>query len=210
EVNDKFLNALRQRPEIQYAASFFNTNFPQYEVELNVPKGKEANISPVAVLNTLQGYYGGLYASNFNEFGKQYRVMVQADAAYRGNAESLNNIYVRTNNNVMAPISEFVTLKRVYGPEFINRFNMFTSISVSGAQKKGYSSGDAIKAIQEVAAETLPAGYSYEFSGLSREEISSGGQTLYIFILCLVFVYFLLSAQYESYILPLAVLLSLP
>lgn len=210
EVNNKFLNALNQRPEIQYATSFFNTNFPQYQVDVNVPKCKEANVSPAAVLNTLQGYYGGLYASNFNEFGKQYRVMVQADAAYRGNAQSLNNIYVRTNNNVMAPVSEFVTLRRVYGPEFINRFNMFTSIAVSGAPKEGYSSGDAIKAIQKVAAETLPAGYSYEFSGLSREEISSGGQTLYIFILCLVFVYFLLSAQYESYILPFAVLLSLP
>ena len=175
-----------------------------------MPKCKEANVSPAAVLGTLQGYYGGLYASNFNAFGKQYRVMIQADAVYRGTAESLNNIYVRTNNNVMAPISEFVTLKKVYGPEFINRFNMFTSISVSGAQNKGYSSGDAIKAVQEVAAQTLPVGYGYEFSGLSREEISSGGQTIYIFILCLVFVYFLLSAQYESYILPFSVLLSLP
>ncbi|MGN6213350.1 efflux RND transporter permease subunit [Parafilimonas sp.] len=210
QVNNKFLAALNQRPEIQYATSFFNTNFPQYEVELNVPKCKEANVSPAAVLGTLQGYYGGLYASNFNEFGKQYRVMVQADADYRGTVQGLNNIYVRTDNNVMAPVSEFVTLKRVYGPEFINRFNMFTSIAVSGSPNKGYSSGDAIKAIQETAAETLPEGYSYEFSGLSREEISSGGQTLYIFILCLVFVYFLLSAQYESYILPFAVLLSLP
>jgi hydrophobic/amphiphilic exporter-1 (mainly G- bacteria), HAE1 family len=210
EVNNKFLNALRQRPEIQYAASFFNTNFPQYQVDVNVAKCKEANVSPAAVLSTMQGYYGGLYASNFNEFGKQYRVMVQADAAYRGNIEGLNNIYVRTNNNVMAPISAFVTLKRVYGPEFINRFNMFTAISVSGAPKEGYSSGDAIKAVREVAAQTLPAGYSYEFSGLSREEISSGGQTTYIFLLCLVFVFFLLSAQYESYVLPLAVLLSLP
>ncbi len=209
-VKNKMLAALSQRPEIQYATSFFNTNFPQYQVDLNVPKCKEANVSPAAVLGTLQGYYGGLYASNFNAFGKQYRVMIQADAVYRGSAESLGNIYVRTNNNVMAPISEFVTLKRVYGPEFINRFNMFTAISISGAPKKGYSSGDAIKAIQQVAAQTLPVGYGYEFSGLTREEISSGSQTLYIFILCLVFVYFLLSAQYESYILPFAVLLSLP
>ncbi|MFT3933992.1 MAG: efflux RND transporter permease subunit [Chitinophagaceae bacterium] len=209
-VKNKFLAELSKRPEIQYATSFFNTNFPQYQIDLNVAKCKEANVSPATVLNTLQGYYGGLYTSNFNSFGKQYRVMVQADAAYRGTAESVNNIYVRTNNNVMAPVSEFVTLKRVYGPEFINRFNMFTAISVSGAQKAGYSTGDAIKAIQEVAAKTLPVGYGFEFSGLSREEISSGSQTLYIFILCLVFVYFLLSAQYESYILPLAVLLSLP
>jgi HAE1 family hydrophobic/amphiphilic exporter-1 len=209
-VKNKMLTALGKRPEIQYATSFFNTNFPQFQVDLNVAKCKEANVSPAAVLGTLQGYYGGLYASNFNAFGKQYRVMVQADAVYRGTAEGLNKIYVRTNNNVMAPVSEFVTLKRVYGPEFINRFNMFTSMSVSGAPNKGYSSGNAINAIQEVAAETLPVGYGYEFSGLSREEISSGGQTIYIFILCLVFVYFLLSAQYESYILPFAVLLSLP
>ena len=210
EVNGKFLAALNKRPEIQYATSFFNINFPQYQVDVNVAKCKEANVSPSAVLSTLQGYYGGLYASNFNEFGKQYRVMIQADAAYRSNAASLNNIYVRTNNEVMAPVSEFITLKRVYGPEFINRFNLFTSISVSGSPKAGYSSGDAIKAIREVAAQTLPVGYSYEFSGLSREEISSGGQTIYIFLLCLVFVYFLLSAQYESYLLPFAVLLSLP
>ncbi len=209
-VKEKFLTALNKRPEVQYATSFFNTNFPQYQIDLNVAKCKEANVSPAAVLNTLQGYYGGLYTSNFNAFGKQYRVMVQADAAYRGTAESLNNIYVRTDDKTMAPVSEFVTLKRVYGPEFINRFNMFTSISVSGTQKEGYSSGDAIRAVQQVAAQTLPVGYGYEFSGLSREEISSGSQTIYIFILCLVFVYFLLSAQYESYILPLAVLLSLP
>ena len=210
EVNGKFLGALNQRPEIQYATTFFNTNFPQYEVDVNVAKCKEANIGVDAVLSTLQGYYGGLYASNFNEFGKQYRVMIQADAIYRGNAESLNSIYVRTNNNVMAPVSEFVTLKRTYGPESINRFNLFTSISITGAPKPGYSTGDAIKAIQEVGAQTLPAGYGYEFSGLSREEISSGSQTVFIFILCLVFVYFLLSAQYESYIIPFAVLLSLP
>ena len=209
-VKDDLLAALNQRPEVQYATSFFNTNFPQYEVEVNVPKCKEANVSPAAVLNTLQGYFGGLYASNFNQFGKQYRVMIQADAAYRGTAESMNTIFVRTDNGVMAPISEFVSLKRVFGPEFINRFNMFTAISITGAPKQGYSSGDAIKAIQEVAAQKLPVGYGYEFSGLSREEISSGSQTVYIFLLCLVFVYFLLSAQYESYLLPFAVLLSLP
>jgi hydrophobic/amphiphilic exporter-1 (mainly G- bacteria), HAE1 family len=209
DVNNKFLAALSQRPEIQYATSFFNINFPQFEVEVDVAKCKEANISPAAVLNTMQGYYGSIYASNFNEFGKQYRVMIQADAAYRSDVQSLDKILVRTGNNVMAPITEFVSLKRVYGPEFINRFNLFTSIAVSGAPKPGYSSGDAIKAIQEVAAKTLPVGYGYEFSGLSREELSSGNQTLLIFVLCLVFVYFLLSAQYESYILPFAVILSL-
>jgi HAE1 family hydrophobic/amphiphilic exporter-1 len=209
EVNNRFLAALNQRPEIQYATSFFNINFPQFEVEVDVAKCKEANISPAAVLNTMEGYYGSIYASNFNEFGKQYRVMIQADAAYRSDVQSLDKVLVRTGNNVMAPITEFVTLKKVYGPEFINRFNLFTSIAVSGAPKPGYSSGDAIKAIQEVAAKTLPIGYGYEFSGLSREELSSGNQTMLIFMLCLVFVYFLLCAQYESYILPFAVILSL-
>jgi HAE1 family hydrophobic/amphiphilic exporter-1 len=210
EVNNKFLAALSQRPEIQYASTFFNTNFPQYQVDVNVAKTKDAGLTVNSVLGTLQGYYGGLYASNFNEFGKQYRVMIQADAKYRGTPESLNNIYVRNANGTMAPISEFVTLKRVYGPESINRFNLFTSISVTGAPKAGFSSGDAIKAIQEVAAQTLPAGYGYEFSGLTREELASGSQTIFIFMLCLIFVYFLLSAQYESYILPFAVLLSIP
>jgi HAE1 family hydrophobic/amphiphilic exporter-1 len=209
EVNNRFLAALNKRPEIQYATSFFNINFPQFEVEVNVAKCKESNISPATVLSTLQGYYGSIYASNFNEFGKQYRVMIQADAAYRSDVQSLDKVFVRNTNNVMAPITEFVTLKRVYGPEFINRFNLFTSIAVSGAPKDGYSSGDAIKAIQEVAAKTLPAGYGYEFSGLTREELSSGNQTMLIFVLCLVFVYFLLSAQYESYLLPFAVILSL-
>jgi HAE1 family hydrophobic/amphiphilic exporter-1 len=209
DVNNKFLAALNKRPEIQYATSFFNINFPQYEVEVNVAKCKEADVSPATVLSTLQGYYGSLYASNFNEFGKQYRVMIQADAAYRSNVQSFDKVFVRTGNNVMAPITEFVTLKRVYGPEFINRFNLFTSIAVSGAPKPGYSSGDAIKAIQQVAAKTLPVGYGYEFSGLSREELASGNQTVLIFVLCLIFVYFLLSAQYESYILPFAVILSL-
>jgi len=209
DVNNRFLAALNQRPEIQYATSFFNINFPQFEVVVNVAKCKESNVSPLTVLSTLQGYYGSIYASNFNEFGKQYRVMIQADAAYRSDIQSLDKVFVRNTNNVMAPITEFVTLKRVYGPEFINRFNLFTSIAISGAPKTGYSSGDAIKAIQEVAAKTLPVGYGYEFSGITREELSSGNQTMLIFVLCLVFVYFLLSAQYESYLLPFAVILSL-
>lgn len=209
QVTNNFLAALNKRPEIQYATSFFNINFPQYQVDVNIAKCKQANISPATVLNTLQGYFGGLYASNFNQFGKQYRVMIQADAPYRGTVQSLDKIFVRNVNNVMAPVTEFVTLKRVYGPEFINRFNLFTSIAVSGAPKPGYSSGDAIKAIQDVAAKNLPVGYGFEFSGLSREELSSGNQTVLIFVLCLVFVYFLLSAQYESYILPFAVIFSL-
>ncbi len=210
EVNGKFLAALNKRPEIQYASTFFNTNFPQFDVDVNVAKCEEAGISVNTVLSTLQGYYGGLYASNFNQFGKQYRVMIQADAKYRGTPESLNSIYVRNLNNTMAPISEFVTLRKTYGPESISRFNLFTAISVNGTPNPGFSSGDAIKAVQEVAAQTLPAGYGFEFSGLTREELASGSQTLFVYMLCLIFVYFLLSGQYESYILPFAVLLSLP
>jgi HAE1 family hydrophobic/amphiphilic exporter-1 len=162
------------------------------------------------VVEALQGYYGGLYASNFNQFGKQFRVMVQADYAYRANPTGLNKIFVRSASGVMAPITEFITLSKVFGPESIERFNLFTAVSVTGQPNAGYSTGDAIKAIKDVAAQKLPPGYGYDFSGLTREEISSGSQSLYIFILCLLFVYFLLSAQYESYILPFAVLLTLP
>ena len=210
KVSNSFQAALRQRPEIQSLNSSFNPNFPQFQVDINVAKCKEAGITVTSVLSTLQGYYGGLYASNFNQFGKQYRVMVQADYDYRASEAGLSKIFVRNNTGVMAPITTFITLKKVFGPESISRFNLFTAISVSGSPKPGYSTGDAINAIKEVAATHLPAGYDYEFSGLTREELSTGSQSAYIFILCLVFVYFLLSAQYESYILPFAVLLSLP
>ncbi|MBO9637809.1 MAG: efflux RND transporter permease subunit [Siphonobacter aquaeclarae] len=210
KVNTTFLEALNKRPEIQYATTSFNPTFPQYLINVNVARTKEAGLTVNSVLNALQGYFGGVYASNFNQFGKQYRVMIQADPAYRANPESLNAIYIRNANGKMAPITEFVTMERVYGPETISRFNLFTSVSITGSPKPGFSSGEAIKAIQEVAAEKLPQGYGYEFSGMTREELISGGQTVYIFLLCLVFVYFLLSAQYESYILPWAVLFSLP
>ncbi len=210
EVEKDFMAALLKRPEIQFATTTFNPTFPQYMVNVNVARTKEAGLTVNAVLSALQGYFGGVYASNFNQFGKQYRVMIQADPAYRASPSSLNSVYIRNANGTMAPISEFVTMDRVYGPETITRFNLFTSVSITGTPKAGFSSGDAIKAIQEVAAEKLPAGYGYEFSGMTREEILSGGQTIYIFMLCLAFVYFLLSAQYESYILPWAVLLSLP
>ena len=209
-VNNAFLGELSKRPEIQYATTSFNPDFPQYMLEINLEKVKEAGLMVNDVLSTLQGYYGGLYASNFNKFGKQYRVMIQADAAYRANPEGMSKVFVRNRNGTMAPITSFIKLTRVYGPESISRFNLFSSISVTGAPNPGYSTGDAINAIQEVAAEHLPAGYGYDFSGLTREELASGGQTLFIFILCLIFVYFLLSAQYESYILPFAVILSLP
>ena len=210
KVSNNFQAALGKRAEIQSLNSSFNPNFPQFQVDINVAKCKEAGVTVNSVLSTLQGYYGGLYASNFNQFGKQYRVMVQADYDYRANETGLSKIFVRNNAGVMAPITTFITLKRVFGPEAISRFNLFTAISVSGSPKPGYSTGDAINAIKEVAKTHLPAGYDYEFSGLTREELSTGSQSAYIFILCLVFVYFLLSAQYESYILPFAVLLSLP
>lgn len=211
DVSAKFLAELAKRKEVQYATTSFNTKFPQYMINVNVAKCHQAGVTVNSVLSTLQGYYGGVYASNFNEFGKQYRVMIQADAIYRANATSLNDIYVRSDStSAMAPISEFVTLTRVYGPQSINRFNLYTSIDIQGAPNAGYSSGDAIKAINEVAAKTLPVGYGFEYAGITREEIAGGSQSVYIFILCLIFVYFLLSAQYESYILPFAVLLSLP
>jgi HAE1 family hydrophobic/amphiphilic exporter-1 len=210
KVSQNFLAALNQRPEIQLAYTTFNPNFPQYLLEVNIPKAKQAGITVSSIMSAMQGYLGGIYASNFNQFGKQYRIMIQADAEYRTNPEDLNRIMVRTDNNQMVPITEFITLTKVYGPESISRFNMFTAIAISGSPKKGYGSGDAMNAIKEVANQTLPQGYGYEFSGISREEQNSGSQSVYIFILCLLFVYFLLSALYESYLLPLAVILSLP
>ena len=209
-VSQKFLAALSKRPEIQYATSPFNPRFPQYEMSVNVAKVKEAGLGVDEILRTMQYYYGGNYVSNFNKFGKQYRVIIQADTNYRANLEGLNKIFVKSANDKMAPITEFINMKRVYGPESISRFNLFTSISVSGAPNQGFSSGEALVAIKEVAAQTLPAGYGYEYSGISREEQGSGTQSIYIFFLSLIFVYLLLSAQYESYLLPFAVLLSLP
>ncbi|MCD7938471.1 MAG: efflux RND transporter permease subunit [Tannerellaceae bacterium] len=209
QVAQQFLAQLSQRPEITTAQTSFNPTFPQYMIDIDVARCMKMGVSPDDILTTLQGYYGGLYASNFNRFGKLYRVMIQADSHYRTNPESLNNIYVRVGNS-MAPISQFITLKKVYGPQNINRFNLFTAIAVNGTPAEGYSSGDAIKAIQEVAAESLPSGYSFEFSGITRDEQSSGSNTGAIFILCILFIYLLLSAQYESYILPLAVILSVP
>lgn len=210
DVTGKFLGALNSRPEIQYAATSFSPNFPQYEIELNVPLIKKSGLTVNDVLGTMQGYYGGVYASNFNKFGKQYRVMYQSEPEFRNNPESLNKVMVRNSNGIMAPTSQYVTLKKVFGPQSISRFNLFTSVKISGAPADGYSTGEAISAMEEVANEVLPVGYGYEYSGMTREEKSAGGQTVFIFMLCLVFVYFLLAAQYESYMLPFAVLLSLP
>ena len=208
EVAQDFITKLTERPEIASAQTSFNPNFPQYMIDIDAAACKKAGLTPI--LTTLQGYYGGLYSSNFNRFGKLYRVMIQADPNSRTNLESLKSIKVR-NGNEMAPITQFMTIKKVYGPDNITRFNMFTSMKINGNPADGYSSGQAIQAMQEVAEQTLPTGFGYEFSGMTREEQSSSGSTTaMIFILCFVFVYLLLSAQYESYILPLSVLLSVP
>ena len=210
DISKEYMAALTARPEIKSAQSTFNPNFPQYEIDIDAAACKKAGISPADILSTLQGYYGGLYASNFNRFGKMYRVMVQADPDLRKNMESLKNIKVKSGND-MAPISQFITMKKVYGPDIISRFNMYTSIKVMVAPADGYTSGQALKAIDEVAKVTLPAGFGYELGGMAREEAStSGSTTALIFLLCFVFVYLLLSAQYESYILPLSVVLSIP
>ncbi len=206
-----FLAQLNACPEIQMAYTTFNPSFPQYMIDIDAAKAKQAGISPATILQTLQGYYGGMYVSNFNRFGKIYRVMMQAAPESRVSPETLNSIKVR-NGSEMASIANFVKLTRVYGPDLMNRFNMFTSISVTGQPQAGYSSGDAIAAIERVAAQALPPGYGYEYAGMTREEAGSNGSgaTATIFGLCLLFVYLLLSAQYESYMLPFAVILSIP
>ncbi len=210
QVVQDFLTELKKRPEIASAQTSFNPRFPQYLIDIDAAACKKAGISPSDILSTLQGYYGGLYTSNFNRFGKLYRVMVQAERSERKDFESLKKIKVRSADG-MAPVTQFMTIKRVYGPDNIARFNMYTSMSVNGSPADGYSSGQAIKAIEEVAERTLPTGYGYEFSGMTREEQStSGSTTAIIFVLCFVFIYLLLSAQYESYLLPFAVLLSVP
>ncbi|MCI1282874.1 MAG: efflux RND transporter permease subunit [Prevotella sp.] len=209
QVTKNYLAELNKRPEIQMAMTSYNPNYPQYMVDVDVAKCKQSGISPSSILTTLQGYYGGLYASNFNAYGKLYRVMIQGDVKSREKLDGLSNIYVRTSSG-MSPITEYCSVKRTYGPANIGRFNLFTSITLTISVKDGYSSGQAIKACQEVAANTLPTGYSYEFSGLSRNEMESSGSTGLIFLLCIVFIYLILSAQYESYLLPLSVILSVP
>ena len=204
-----YLAELNKRPEIQMAMTSYNPNYPQYMIHVDVAKCKQSGISPSTVLTTLQGYYGGLYASNFNAYGKLYRVMIQGSPETRMTPESLNSIYVRTPAG-MSPVEEFCRMERVYGPSNINRFNLFTSINVTATVADGYSTGEAIKAAQEVADDVLPTGYTYDYQGLTREEAKASNSTAVIFLLCFIFIYLILSAQYESYILPLAVVLSVP
>ena len=209
-ITQDFLKELNKRPEVQKAMTTYNPNYPQYMVDVDVAKTKQAGISPTVVLSTLQGYLGGMYASNFNAYGKLYRVMIQAAPNDRLRPEQLSNIYVRTASGKMSPVSEFCSLRRVYGPSNIARFNLFTAINVSVTTATGYSTGQAMEAIAEVAKNTLPQGYGYEYSGLTRSEAESSNTTAIVLVLCVIFVYLILSAQYESYILPLSVLLSIP
>ena len=206
----QFVGALNQRPEIGRAYSTFNISFPQYIVDIDAAKAKRSGISPSEILSTLSGYYGGQYVSNINRFSKVYRVMIQADPKYRMDTESLNNIFVRMQSGEMAPVSQFVTLTKVYGPEVLNRFNLYNSIAITGTAANGYSSGDTIEAIRETAARVLPSGYSYEFGGITREEARTGSNTTIIFAICILLIYLILSALYESFIIPFAVILSVP
>ncbi len=208
-VNQEFVGKLSQRPEIQYAQSSFNTKYPQYEIELNSALAKELGVPISSIFSTLQGYIGSIFAADFSRFGKQYRVYVQALPEDRAGLDDLNKLYVRTGSGEMSPITNFVTMNRVYGPQSVTRFNLFNSTKLTAATNPGFSSGDAIKAVEEVAA-TLPSNYTTAYSGLTREEVNAGNQTTTIFLLSLVFVYFLLAAQYESYLIPFSVLLSLP
>ena len=207
---DKFIQALNARPEIQQAYTTFDTKFPQYRVEVDAARCKRMGVSPSDVLSVMSGYIGGSYASNFNRFTKLYRVYVQAGKEFRLDTDALNNMFVRTASGEMAPIGQFVTLTRTYGPETLTRFNLYSSIQVNAMMNEGCSSGDVIRAVEEVARQTLPTGYGYEYGGITREEAGSTSNTVIVFAICLVFVYLILCALYESLFVPLAVMLSVP
>lgn len=210
ETSQKFIGSLMQRPEIKYIQTSFNVNYPQYEMTLNVERASQLGVSVSSILSVLQNYVGGVYTTDFTKYGKQFRVMVQALPEDRADVSSLDGLYVKTATGTMAPVSQFVSLERTFGPQSVNRYNLFTSVAMNGANNEGYSTGDALKAVEEVAAQTLGMNYGVDFTGLTREEQSAGSQVIIIFLLSLVFTYFILSAQYESYLLPLAVICSLP
>jgi len=209
-VANGFMGELMKRPEIAVAFTAFRADYPQLEMEVDEVKAEQLSVNVKDILQTMQAYFGSAQASDFNRFGKYYRVMVQANIADRTDPSSMDGVLVKNRLGQMVPINTLVKMKRVYGPENASRYNLFNSIGINAIAKPGFSSGDAIKAVEEVAATNLPNGFKYEFSGMTKEEISSGGQSVVVFMLCLVFVYFLLSAQYESYILPFAVILSIP
>ena len=209
-ISQQFIGELMKRPEIAVAFTSFKADYPQLQLDINDEKADQLGVNVKDILQTMQTYFGSAQASDFNRFGKYYRVVVQADVQDRADPSSIDRVFVKSNRGEMVPINTLVKLSRIYGSETASRYNLFNSISINAIPKPGFSSGQAIKAIEEVAEKHLPSGYSYEFSGQTREEISSGGQSTVIFLLCLVFIYFLLSAQYESYILPLSVILSIP
>lgn len=210
QTTQQYLGALNQRPEIAMAYSTFDIRYPQWLVEVDPSKCKRAGISPDQVLSTLSGYYGGQYVSNFNRFSKVYKVMIQSDPQYRLDEASLGNTFVRMSNGEMAPLSQFVTLTRTYGAESLSRFNMYNSIAVNAMPADGYSTGDAIRAVQETASTALPKGYGYDYGGITREETEQSGTTAIIFGICFLMIYLILSALYESFLIPFAVLLSVP
>ncbi len=206
----QFLGALNQHPEVAMAYTSYAINFPQISVEVDAAKCKRAGISPSMVLDALGSYCGGAYISNYNQFGKVYRVMMQASPEYRLDEHALNNMFVR-NGSEMAPVSQFVTLKKVLGPEVANRFNLYSSITANVNPAEGYSSGEVQKVIEEVAAQTLPTGYGYEYGGMAREESNNGGgKTLFVYAVCVLLIYLILSCLYESFLVPFAVILSVP
>jgi hydrophobic/amphiphilic exporter-1 (mainly G- bacteria), HAE1 family len=205
-----FIGELMKRPEIMYAFTTFNTGNPQFKLNIDEARAKQLGVSISELLQTLQVYYGSYQASDFNRFGKQYNVILQSDIAYRVDPSTLTDVQVKNNLGQMVPVKSLVSLEKVYGPETVTRNNLFNAVTINGIPKPGYSSGEALKAVEEVAASYLPRGYAYEWGGLTREEQTAGSQTTWIFVMSLVFVYFLLAAQYESYILPLAVILSVP
>lgn len=210
QVTQDFLQEINKRPEIQFVQTSFNVNYPQYQLDINTERAMQSGVSVSNILSVLQNYIGGFYATDFTKYGKQFRVMVQSLPNDRKNVESLNALMVRTSSGEMSPVSQFVTLERVFGPQSINRYNLFTSVALTGSNAEGYSTGDAIKAVQEVASEKLGVNYGLDYTGMTREEQNAGSQTLIIFMLSLIFTYFILSAQYESYLLPLSVICSLP
>ena len=207
---EKLVGGLFQQPSIAFANNSFSTEFPQLEMELNVPRIKASGLSVDEVFSTMQSYIGGFFVSNFSRFGKQYRVFVQALPEDREDERSLNSIFLKLPSGDKAPVSEFVNLKRIYGPQTINRFNLYNAVTINGSTAPGYSSGDAIASIREVADQQLDNNYDIAFSGITREEIAASGQSIIIFALSIIFVYFFLAAQYESYMLPFAVIFSLP
>ncbi|MBO6258407.1 MAG: efflux RND transporter permease subunit [Succinivibrio sp.] len=209
-VTTDFLTALNQRPEISYAITTFDPRFPQFEVSVDAARCIKMQVSPYDVLSVISNYIGGSYASDINLYSKKYKVMMQAQTNQRLNEESLDNIFVRNSAGDMLPVLQFLTLKKIYGPELLSRFNLFGSISVNAAVAEGYSSGGAIKAVSEVAKQILPMGYSYEYSGMTREEAAQGNTTIIVYTMCIIFIYIILCSLYESLLIPLAVMLAIP